>query len=66
MGVNAPKARKPRSADALFRVVRSLLATSADARRDKAGITVTDALMAGFAMFSLKCPALQQSPRCTL
>lgn len=58
MGVRAPKARKHLSADALFRVVRSLFATIPDPRRNEAGITLTDALMAGFAMFSLKCPSL--------
>ena len=58
MGVRAPKARKHLSADALFRVVRSQFATIADARRNEAGITLTDVLMAGFAMFSLKCPSL--------
>jgi Transposase DDE domain len=58
MSVRAPKARKHLSADALFRVVRSLFATIPDTRRNEAGITLTDALMAGFAMFSLKCPSL--------
>jgi hypothetical protein len=58
MGVRAPKARKHLSADALFSVVRSLFATIPDARRSEAVITLADALMAGFAMFSLKCPSL--------
>jgi hypothetical protein len=58
MGVRAPKARKHLSADALFSIVRSLFATIPDARRNEAAITLTDALMAGFAMFSLKCPSL--------
>ena len=58
MGVRAPKARKQLSADALFSVVRSQFATIADDRRNEGGIPLTDALMAGFAMFSLKCPSL--------
>jgi Transposase DDE domain len=58
MGVRAPKARKHLSADALFSIVRSLFATIRDDRRNEAVMTVTDALMAGFAMFSLKCPSL--------
>jgi hypothetical protein len=58
MGVRAPKERKQLSADALFRVVRSQFATIADERRHEGGIPLTDALMAGFAMFSLKCPSL--------
>ena len=58
MGVRAPKARKHLSADALFSVVRSLFATIPDARRSEAVITLADALMVGFAMFSLKCPSL--------
>jgi len=58
MGVSAPKERKHLSADALFSGVRSLFATIPDDRRNEAAITLTDALMAGFAMFSLKCPSL--------
>jgi len=58
MGVRAPKARKHLCADALFSCVRSLFATIPDDRRNAAAIPLTDALMAGFAMFSLKCPSL--------
>jgi hypothetical protein len=58
MGVRGPKERKHLSADALFSCVRSLFATIPDTRRNEAGITLTDVLMAGFAMFSLKCPSL--------
>ncbi len=58
MGVRAQKVRKHLSADALFRVVRSRFATIADDRRNEGVIPLTDALMAGFAMFSLKCPSL--------
>src|SRR5512145_2067243 len=58
MGFIAPKERKHLSADALFSFVRSLFSNVPDHRSDDTDITVTDALMAGFAMFSLKCPSL--------
>jgi len=58
MGFMAPKERKHLSADALFGFVRSLFATIPDHRSDNTGIPLMDALMAGFAMFSLKCPSL--------
>jgi hypothetical protein len=38
--------------------VHNLVATLADDRRNEGGLPVTDALMAGFAMFSLKCPSV--------
>jgi hypothetical protein len=63
MGVRAPKARKQLSAAALFRVVRSLFATIPDPRRNEAGLTLTDALRAGFAMVSLQCPSLLDCDR---
>ena len=58
MGFIAPKERKHLSADALFGFVRSLFANVPDHRSDDTDITLTDALMAGFAMFSLTCPSL--------
>ena len=58
MGVRALQARKHLSADALFSVVRPQFATIADERRTERAIVLADALMAGFAMFSLKCPSL--------
>lgn len=58
MGVRAPKARKHLSADALFSVVRNHFATIADERRTEGATVLADVLMAGFAMFSLKCPSL--------
>ena len=58
MGFIAPKERKHLSADALFGFVRSLFANVPDHRSDDTDMTLTDALMAGFAMFSLKCPSL--------
>ena len=58
MGFLAPKERKHLSADALFGFVRSLFANVPDHRGDHTDMTLTDALMAGFAMFSLTCPSL--------
>ena len=63
MGVRASKARKQLSADALFSVVRSPFATLADARRNEGALPLTDALVAGVAMFSLTCPALLDCDR---
>jgi hypothetical protein len=54
----APKARKHLSADALFHLVRSGFATLPDSRGDDGDISLTDALLAAFAMFSLKAPSL--------
>ena len=58
MGFIAPKERKHLSADALFGFVRSLCANVPDHRSDGSKMTMADALMSGFAMFSLKCPSL--------
>ena len=58
MGFLAPKERKHLSADALFGFVRSLFANVPDHCSNDTSMTLTDALMAGFAMFSLKCPSL--------
>ena len=54
----APKGRKHLSADALFRLVYTGFAHILDPRLATADITLTDALMAAFAMFSLKAPSL--------
>jgi hypothetical protein len=54
----APKARKYLSADALFHLVRSGFATIPYPRREDVDISLTDALMSAFAMFSLKSPSL--------
>jgi hypothetical protein len=54
----APKARKHLSADALFRSVRSGFTTLPDPRGGETEISLTDALMSAFAMFSLKSPSL--------
>jgi hypothetical protein len=58
MAIAAPKGRKQLSADALFRLVRSGFTTIPDHRGGETAISLTDALMAAFAMFSLKSPSL--------
>jgi hypothetical protein len=58
MSIVAPKERKHLSADALFRLVRSGLARLPDYRPGDTAISLTDALMSAFAMFSLKSPSL--------
>ncbi len=58
MAIVAPKERKHLSADALFSLVRSGFATIPDARLSDTDISLTDALMSAFAMFSLKSPSL--------
>jgi len=58
MGLIAPKERKHLSADALFGLLRNTFAKVPDHRSDDSQITLPDALMSGFAMFSLKCPSL--------
>ena len=58
MSIVAPKERKHLSADALFGLVRSGFATIPDYRLGETDISLTDALMSAFAMFSLKSPSL--------
>ncbi len=58
MFIVAPKERKHLSADALFRLVRSGFTNIPDHRCDDVDISLTDALMSAFAMFSLKSPSL--------
>ena len=58
MAIVAPKGRKHLSADALFGLVRSSFATIPDDRLSDTDISLTDALMSAFAMFSLKSPSL--------
>jgi len=58
MSIVAPKARKHLSADALFGLVRNGFAHLPDARFSETDIALADALMAAFAMFSLKAPSL--------
>src|SRR5215470_15883439 len=54
----APKGRKHLSADALFRLVYMGFDQIPDHRPATADMTLTDALMSAFAMFSLKSPSL--------
>jgi hypothetical protein len=58
MGLIAPKTRKHLCADALFSLLRNGFAKVPDHRSDGSDMTMMDALMSGFAMFSLKCPSL--------
>jgi hypothetical protein len=58
MGLSAKKARKNLSAHALFRTVRSGFDQITDVRSGKTEISLSDALMSAFAMFSLKDPSL--------
>jgi Transposase DDE domain len=58
MAIRAPTVRKHLSADALFGLLRSGFADIADHRPGKPDISLTDALMSAFAMFSLKSPSL--------
>jgi hypothetical protein len=58
MSMVAPKARKHLSADALFGLVRNGFAHIPDDRVSETAISLADALMAAFAMFSLKAPSL--------
>jgi hypothetical protein len=58
MSIVAPKERKYLSADALFGLVRNGFATIPDYRPSETDISLTDALMSAFAMFSLKSPSL--------
>jgi hypothetical protein len=58
MSIVAPKGRKHLSADALFRLVRDGFTTLPEDRPGDPAISLPDALMAAFAMFSLKWPSL--------
>ena len=52
--------RKHLSADALFSLVQSSFAMISDHRVGNPEISLTDAMMSAFGMFSLKCPSLLQ------
>ncbi|MFQ5457774.1 MAG: hypothetical protein ACE5FC_04905, partial [Myxococcota bacterium] len=58
MSIVAPKDRKHLAADALFRLVRNGLARIPDDRAADREISLSDALMSAFALFSLKAPSL--------
>src|SRR5919205_4679732 len=58
MAIVVPKVRQHLSADALFGLVRNGFAHIPDYRLSETDIALADALMAAFAMFSLKAPSL--------
>jgi hypothetical protein len=58
MALVAPRERKHLSADALFSMVRNGFAAIPEYRLSDTEISLTDALMAAFALFSLKSPSL--------
>jgi hypothetical protein len=58
MAIRAPKVRKHLSADALLGLLRSGFADIGDPRPGDPDISLSDALMSAFAMFSLKSPSL--------
>src|ERR671915_331457 len=58
MGMVVPKVRKHLCADALLRSVQDVFCQVPDHRKGDAEITLSDALMSAFAMFSLKAPSL--------
>src|ERR1035437_34152 len=55
---HAPRIRKHLSADALYELLRIGFEKIPDHRRRKCPISLADALMSAFAMFSLKDPSL--------
>ena len=57
MAITTPKGRKHLSADALFHLIRKGFATIPDHRKGEGDIALPDALMAGFALFSLQSPS---------
>jgi Transposase DDE domain len=58
MAIVAPNAHKHLSADALFALVRKPFSRIEDHRSGTPDISLADALMSAFAMFSLKSPSL--------
>jgi hypothetical protein len=58
MGLVVPKLRKHLCEDALFDLVRAAFADISDHRKGDSDISLSDALMSAFAMFSLKSPSL--------
>jgi hypothetical protein len=58
MSTVTPKGRKPLSLDALFGFIRSGFKHIPDHRCGDVEISLTDALMYAWAMFSLKSPSL--------
>ena len=58
MAISAPTVRKHLSADARFGLLRTGWADLADHRPGTPDMSLTDALMAAFALFSLQAPSL--------
>jgi hypothetical protein len=58
MAISAPTVRNHLSADALLGLLRTGCADIAEHRPGKPDISLTDALMSAFAMFSLQSPSL--------
>ena len=58
MDRSARKARRALSADGLFKLIRKRCERLPDARAVKVDISLADALLSAFAMFSLKDPSL--------
>lgn len=58
MDSRLPRPRQELSADGLFGLIRQRFDTVTDLRPGRPVILLGDALMAAFAMFSLKCPSL--------
>src|SRR5213080_1124308 len=58
MAIRTPTVRKYLSADALFGLLRTGFADIADHRPGTPDISLTDALLSAFALFSLKSPSL--------
>lgn len=59
MALRAPTVRKHLSADALLALLRTGFAHIAEPRPGNPSVSLTDALMSAFAMFSLKSPSLR-------
>ena len=55
---NCPRLRKHLNADALFKALHDDLSKVSDSRQGDIDISLADAMMSGFAMFSLKDPSL--------
>src|ERR671936_1182319 len=58
MGIVVPKMRKHLCADALLRSVHDVFCHIPEHRKGDAKISLSDALMSAFALFSLKAPSL--------
>jgi hypothetical protein len=58
MAIVAPKVHKSLSADALFALIHKAFSSLGDHRSGTPDISLADALMSAFAMFSLKAPSL--------